>query len=241
MNAHEKFEFLVVAALQDGRLDEEEKKLLGAFAHRLGVPDEEAIQIIKDIHGGQEVPLRMPETAEDREQMLLHLIELVVSDEAVTADERNMLYRFGKAFDFPRGMVDGLLSIALDERKRTGKLHSVEDNHQFRVIATAAVMDGKLDDEEVELLLTFADRLNVARGEAKGLIDELIDDDELEVETPESIDEREKLVIELIEAVVDDKVVSEAERKILQRVAKAFAIPEAQINGLVAIALENKG
>ena len=65
--------------------------------------------------------------------------------------------------------------------------------------------------------------------------------DELEVETPESIDEREKLVIELIEAVVDDKVVSEAERKILQRVAKAFAIPEAQINGLVAIALENKG
>jgi len=237
LDAVEKFRFLVAAAIIDGEIQEEELGLLTATAIRLRLSREEARGILSQIKGGGEVPLKRPEDPGDREQLILSLIELVVCDEAVTPREWATLYRFAKVFSLARAQIEALVEIKRRERKLSGEVSSLENIARFRLLVAAALADGEIDEEQCGTLEAFAAKLGLSKDDADAVLGYVADHDDVTAEAPEDAEESTKMVMSLMEVVVDDEIISDAEMTLLLRVGSVFGLPEAQIRGIAEAVL----
>jgi uncharacterized tellurite resistance protein B-like protein len=94
----------------------------------------------------------------------------------------------------------------------------------MRLIAAAALVDGRLQPEEKPILLRCARGLGLTAADAEKALHELKKGGKLPIAAPVSRAEREGLLGDLIAVVVADGRVVEVERAFIDRVAGVFGL-----------------
>lgn len=114
MDARDQFRLLAGIALVDARLDAPEEQVLLRAAGRLGLGQDEATGIVRELmQGGRVKNLAAPDDPRERARLFQTMIELVAADGKVTPQEQTCLERMAPAFGVAAGTLPQLLSGAL--------------------------------------------------------------------------------------------------------------------------------
>ncbi|GEM_PF-777155 len=103
---------LLVAALADKALSEEERSYLGALRREIGVTDEEARAVAQQLRSG-DTGLRFTGDHQDRATVLRDLIGVALADGVIESPERRMLTRVARHLD----ISDAELERHIDEER----------------------------------------------------------------------------------------------------------------------------
>lgn len=107
-HARRLFGTLVAAAFVDGKLSESEKQVLHRKGAELSIPIREFDEVIAQGRAGR-LPVAVPATAREREELLDDLIDVVCADGRIEAQEHHLIAKFaghvGVALPDLRGRV----------------------------------------------------------------------------------------------------------------------------------------
>ncbi|MBI3268803.1 MAG: TerB family tellurite resistance protein [Planctomycetes bacterium] len=187
-------------------------------------------------------PARL-EPEPDLEENLVFLISaLVTATGALSATERGVIERFGRAAGVADAFVGELIrrgkaDAAAGRRTTDGSVGSPPagaasplTKELARIVFTdmvvAMVADGRVDPRELTVLEDYRRRLGLSIAEAEAIFGGVARREIVEVVFPEGRLERKLLYRSVKALVVADGVVTPAERQLLARLARLAGLPE---------------
>ena len=106
------------------------------------------------------------------------------------------------------------------------------------VVAQAILADGQITDEEKEFIDALMDKYELGDAQRKAVMQRNIDDDPAKlVEGITAFSSKNELIVELVLAVASDNVLTKTETQLLNTVAGAIGVDEADMEMLVKNAL----
>lgn len=117
------FTYLAFTALVDGVLHDAEKAILRKYAQRLGVPPQESIRVLNAMALHPTPPQTLPKQKSDREVLFRTMVKVVVADNVIADEQRDLLIRIGQSIDYGEPEVDALLQrkVGLNQTKTKTK------------------------------------------------------------------------------------------------------------------------
>lgn len=113
------FRFLAVAALADGRLDEEEKPVLLEAAVKFGLTRSQAGEIVRELAQGRaKVTAVMPKDPSERAELFRSMIEVVAADGRIAPREEALFCKLAPQFNVEEEMVGGMMQAVRDALTR---------------------------------------------------------------------------------------------------------------------------
>ncbi|MEQ8791053.1 MAG: TerB family tellurite resistance protein [Pirellulaceae bacterium] len=107
------------------------------------------------------------------------------------------------------------------------------DHHDlFNNLMVMAAADGKLADEEIDLLVNRARRWGISRGEVAAAAD-YAKSDEAEFVFPPTVEERRELLAELMRVMAVDGELADVEKKLFAMAASAMEISQDELNTII--------
>jgi uncharacterized tellurite resistance protein B-like protein len=95
---------------------------------------------------------------------------------------------------------------------------------KFKLLAVSATIDGDMGKDEHTLLSAYASRLKIEAARSKGILAELKQGKNPDIQVPESKDERLELLQEIIKIISADDMITNRELLYFQKVARFFKI-----------------
>jgi uncharacterized tellurite resistance protein B-like protein len=107
---------------------------------------------------------------------------------------------------------------------------------RFRFLATAALADGSLNNEEKPVLLRAAEHMGIDRAQAGAVVQELLSGTEVVAHLPSDPAERRAVFEAMVEVVAADGRITREELELFQRLAPRFGLePEQARDVLLAV------
>ena len=107
-----------------------------------------------------------------------------------------------------------------------------------KVVAQAILADCQVTDAEHEFLTTLMDKYGLDEAQRKDVLARNVGDDpKILAEGVTEFDSKNELLVELAMAVAADGKLSSTEKELINDVAKALDVPEAEVDMLVKTAL----
>lgn len=91
------FKNLIMLARVDGRIDVEEKGLLGRIAKRLSLTDEQVQEILDHPN---DYPMVPPVTLEERFERFIQFVQMILVDGHIAQEEEKLIAKYGIALGF---------------------------------------------------------------------------------------------------------------------------------------------
>jgi len=114
MDRIELFHSLVNLAASDGKFTDEELQFLANRAHRWDIPDEEFETAVAGISEGN-FELKIPESYDDRVDMMKEMLRLVASDGELADMEKHLCSVAAGKMDFSTQEFESVLQSVIDE------------------------------------------------------------------------------------------------------------------------------
>jgi hypothetical protein len=210
---------LVVLAYVDGVIEQEEIDLLHELALEIGISDEELDHWLEN---AENLVLNIPESAEEREKHLINMINLSNSDGHFSHAE----------FELCQFMAEKLpyngLRQAINKRMNRSYLKN---------LVALASSDGKVDDNEMEVLIDAARKADVDEPELKEMLDTV---EEYKYYIPESYEDREMQLIQMLSLAIADGEFSESEYDMCKMVAEKLDFSERELNLIIKLSFRGK-
>ena len=115
MDTRNSFRIAAAAALVDGKVAPEERRVLLGLAGELGLSAEQATALLQEVAHTGRAPLVVPEDREARLGLFRALVRIVAADGRVGQREMTFLHRVAPSFGVGVDRIDGMVSAALDE------------------------------------------------------------------------------------------------------------------------------
>ena len=107
-----------------------------------------------------------------------------------------------------------------------------------QVVSQAILSDGKITDAESDFMNALMDKYNLSDDQKKEVMTRNIDDDPAKlVEGITGFGSKNELIVELVMAVAADNELSKTERQLLETVATAIGVDQADMDMLLKNAL----
>jgi uncharacterized tellurite resistance protein B-like protein len=107
------FRVLVGAALADGELHPEEKKVLLEAAHDLGLVAELAEAVIEEMQAGGDASFSLPDSERERAYLFSMLVRVVAADARLHEGEVRFLKSVAPSFGFTEAQVEQIAAVAV--------------------------------------------------------------------------------------------------------------------------------
>lgn len=106
---------------------------------------------------------------------------------------------------------------------------------RFRVLAAAALMDGSIGSQELEVLLKAAQEFGVIKATAEQILDEIraSQGKGLEAQIPSDPRQRATLFRSLVDVVAADGQIDDKELQLVQRLGPSFGLNELEVEDLL--------
>lgn len=116
----------------------------------------------------------------------------------------------------------------------------MDATERFRVLATAAMMDGSVGSQELDVLLRAAQELGVIKATAEQILDETrrSKSKDLSGRLPSDKKQRATLFRSLVDVVAADGQIEGNELKLVQRLGPSFGLNELEVEDLLRGAAE---
>ncbi len=208
---------LVVLAHVDGVIDPEEIELLHELAEEIGISAEELDHWLEN---AEELVLKIPETVEERERHLVNMISLANSDGHFSQSEYELCKLISDKLTYSG------LGQALDMRMNKSYLKN---------LVALACSDGTVDQKEMAILEDAAARAGVDRDGLKHMIDTA---DEYKYYIPESYEDRETQLIQMLTMAIADGEFSEDEYSLCKMVAEKLEFTEKELQLIIKLSFK---
>ncbi len=210
---------LVVLARVDGVIDQDEIDLLQELAEEIGISSGELNHWLENAN---ELALNIPASGEEREEHLINMINLSNSDGHFSHAEYELCQLMAEKLPF-----NGL-RLAISKRMNRSYLKN---------LVALASSDGKIDDSEMEVLQEAASKAGVPADELQHMIDTV---SEYRYYIPESYDDRETQLIQMISLAIADGEFSENEYNLCKMVAEKLDFTERELNMIIKLSFGGK-
>ncbi len=264
MSPESQFRLLVAAARADGQVGPEEQAVLRKYARRLGIAAAVVRAIVAEaVAGGDLERLEAaagggegdPGGRESvRRACFERLVEVSAADALVAPQEAAFLQRVGANLGLEANQVEGYIRGAMagargrrgaERPPRESRKHDRREpeqggsgtmglKDQFRLLAAAACIDGRIQTEERTFLLDYARSLGVARTAAEAVLGDVAKGGRVEVVGSLDPDESRKTFEKLVGMVAADHKITQAEADFLKRVGPSFGVKAAEVQGYIA-------
>ncbi len=116
----------------------------------------------------------------------------------------------------------------------------MDATERFRVLAAAALMDGSVGSQELDVLLRAAQEFGVIKATAEQILDETrrSKGKGLEARIPSDPKQRATLFRSLVDVVAADGQIDGKELKLVQRLGPSFGLDELEVEDLLRGAAE---
>jgi tellurite resistance protein len=210
---------LVVLAHIDGVIDQDELNLLRELAEEIGISAEELNHWLENAN---ELVLKIPSSNKEREEHLINMINLSNSDGHFSHAEYELCLLVSEKLPF-----NGLRQ-AISKRMNRSYLKN---------LVALASSDGKIDQSEMDVLKDAALKAEVPEDELKHMIDTV---SEYRYYIPESYDDRETQLIQMISLAIADGEFSENEYNLCKMVAEKLDFTERELNMIIKLSFGGK-
>lgn len=109
------FRNLVMLARIDGSVSNLEQQLLNRIARRISLTDEQVTEICTH---PEDYPITPPATREERYERFIQLIQLIIADGVVDANEVKLVKSLGVALGFTPAKIDEKFPIILEHLRK---------------------------------------------------------------------------------------------------------------------------
>jgi len=104
------FANIVKLALVDGRITDEEQKLLDSMSESLKIQEKEYQQILENPDA---FPINPPVGYDERIERLFYLAEMIYVDEEIVGDEVDLLHKIAIGLGFPDNSIEKICDKAI--------------------------------------------------------------------------------------------------------------------------------
>ncbi|MEJ2005525.1 MAG: hypothetical protein P8X57_11295 [Cyclobacteriaceae bacterium] len=193
--------------------------VLHELAEEIGISSEELDYWLEN---AEELVLNIPESNEEREKHLIDMINLSNSDGHFSQTEFELCQLVAEKLPY-----NGLIQ-ALNKRMNRSYLKN---------LVALAASDGKIDPSEMELLRDAAGKAGVGYEE---LLEMLETAEEGGYFIPESYEDRETQLIQMLSLAIADGEFSESEYNLCKMVAEKLDFTERELNLIIKLSFRGK-
>jgi len=210
---------LVVLAYVDGVIDQEEIELLHELAQEIGISPEELDHWLEN---SQELALRIPDSNQEREKHLIDMINLSNSDGHFSHAEFELCQLMAEKLPY-----DGLIHA----------IHKRMNRSYLKNLVALASSDGKIDPSEMDVLKDAAQKAGVSQAELEEMLRTVED---FQYYIPESYDDRETQLIQMLSLAIADGEFSKSEYSLCKMVAEKLDFSEQELNMIIKLSFRGK-
>ena len=210
---------LVVLANVDGVIEPEELEVLRELAEDIGI---ERSELDYWLENAETLVLNIPESDKEREKHLIDMINLSNSDGHFSQSEFEICQLVAEKLPY-----NGLIQ-AINKRMNRSYLKN---------LVALAASDGRIDPSEMELLRDAAGKAGVEENELAEMLDSAR---EFGYYIPESYEDRETQLIQMISMAIADGEFSESEYELCKMVAEKLDFTERELNLIIKLSFRGK-
>ena len=211
---HSYIKNLVILAYADGVLSESEQEMLSEKSSEIGI---EPHVLQEWIDNAQNLIFEMPETPEERERQLINMIDVSNADGKFSQTEYDLCLLMAEKLPYSG------LYMALSRRMNRAHLKN---------LVALACSDGSLDDSERIILEEAADSIDVSSTELEEMI---AHGKQFEYLIPESYDDRETQLIQMLTLAIADGQFSKDEYNLCKMVAEKLDFSERELQLIIKL------
>lgn len=133
--------WMVYVMLADGQVDDEERKMLGAFAQARNIPPQQMDKLLEAMTAG-ELEVRQPETPEEARKWLEGMVEMALADGRIANEEQEAIMALGQKLDYSAHDIDQLIIRKRRELFKQSKLRirKLKNRGNFTLIELLVVI-----------------------------------------------------------------------------------------------------
>jgi uncharacterized tellurite resistance protein B-like protein len=210
---------LIVVACTDGVLTEEEMIMLIQKSGEIGISETELQEWIDK---AEELILHFPEDMQDRERILIEMINVSNADGDFSQDEYDLCQIMAEKL--PYSGLTQALSLRMNR------------SHLKNLVALAC-SDGTLDHSELLVLQEAAASIEVSSEELNELI---AHSKEFQYLIPESYDDRETQLIQMLTLAIADGEFSQDEYNLCKMVAEKLDFSERELQLIIRLCFKGQ-
>lgn len=205
---------LVILSYADGVLSELEQELLREKAGEIGIGPQELNNWVEN---AADLVFELPGTSEEREHQLINMIDMSNVDGEFSQEEYDLCLLMAEKLPYSG------LSQALTRRMNRANLKN---------LVALACSDGKLDDSEMSILQEAAGSIGVSDEELEELIEY---SKEFRYLIPESYEDRETQLIQMLTLAIADGQFSLDEYNLCKMVAEKLDFSERELQLIIKL------
>lgn len=209
---------LIVLACADGVIEDSELDMLTEMAREVNIPLND---LEMWLNNANELALEIPKNDRERERHLINMINLSTSDGYFSQEEYD------------------LCKMIAEKLPYTGLSHALTFNmnrSHLKNLVALACSDGRVDEAELKVLRDAAKNSGVSEGELQKLIER---GNEFQYLIPESEEDRETQLIQMLSLAIADGEFTEDEYDLCKLVATKLGFTEEEL--LLIIRLSFRG
>lgn len=210
---------LIVLACADGVIEDTELDILTEKAREVNIP-------INDLetwlNNANELALDIPKNDRERERHLINMINMSTSDGYFSQEE----------YDLCRMIAEKLPYAGLNH----ALTFNMNLSHLKNLVALAC-SDGKVDESELSVLKEAANNAGVSEGELNKLIER---GNDFQYLIPESEEDRETQLIQMLSLAIADGEFSEDEYELCQMVAQKLGFTDDELELIIRLSFKGE-
>ena len=210
---------LVVLANIDGVIDAEEIAVIRELAEDIGI---DGTELDSWLDNAEALVLNIPESDEERERHLIDMINVSNSDGHFSQAEFEICQLVAEKLPY-NGLVQAI--------------HKRMNRSYLKNLVALAASDGRIDPSEMALLREAAGKAGV---EDKELLEMLDSAQEFGYFIPESYEDRETQLIQMLSMAIADGEFSESEYELCKMVAEKLDFTERELNLIIKLSFKGK-
>ncbi len=211
---HSYIKNLVILSHADGTLSEEEQELLKIKSEEIGITE----QVLNEwLENAGDLVFQLPDTPEERERQLIHMIDVSNADGEFSQEEYDLCLLMAEKLPYSG------LSQALSRRMNRSHLKN---------LVALACSDGFLDRSELAILVEAAESIGVTRTDLDKLIAHGM---EFRYLIPESYEDRETQLIQMLTLAIADGQFSRDEYNLCKMVAEKLDFSERELQLIIKL------
>lgn len=208
---------LIAIACADGVIDNKEMDLLESAALEAGIPSKELQNLLKDCSAY--VP-EIPDNREEREHHLIKMINMATADGDFSQKEFELCNMIAEKLEY-QGFSHAL-------RKSMNK-------HYLKNLVALACADGNIDDSEMKILKEAARDAGLNEADLEHLIETR---DDYRHFIPESEEERETQLAQMISLAIADGEFTVEEYQLCKVVAERLGFSEEELKMIIKLSFK---
>ena len=114
----------------------------------------------------------------------------------------------------------------------------MEKRSKMKFLLVMAASDGGLAEEELRFLFDRANEWGFSADEFTKIVDEVTSDDDVELDMPESKEDKTSLLTDLVKIMGADGKLHDMEKQLFANAAARMEMSEDEINGIIDAALK---